>query len=87
MAQRNRGVVPSSIDLGEGVWYHLSCVTGDRGGYGRNALGEILKLDEHGKRARKSPFWNRPEARSFVLPSSFIVGSFAPECRGLRTVF
>jgi len=31
-----------SIDLGEGVWYHLSCVTGDRGGYGSNALGEIL---------------------------------------------
>ena len=30
------------IDTGGGVWYHSPCVTGNRGGYGSNALGEIL---------------------------------------------
>jgi hypothetical protein len=35
-------IISISIDTRGVVWYHLPCVTGDRGGYGRNALGEIL---------------------------------------------
>jgi hypothetical protein len=68
------------IDTGEAVWYHLPCVTGDRGGYGSNALGEILMAGA--KKWLASKEWSNLDSpkseRLFRNGISLVVGSFVP---------
>ena len=75
--------IVSNIDTGEGVWYHFPCVTGDRGGYGSNALGEILMARAKMISEQGMVHLGLAQKASAISRRLPIVGSFASRQAGM----